>query len=317
MIAAAVSAAVVIFSAGCQSQKPDAHAAPVAPVVSASATRTASNPTPAPARTWSGTLFGFRYDKSGKVYVYAVDGASRKLLASLPVDERGCVMGSVSVSLDGKRISYVTNGTERFDGDLFTGIIGGGPAKKIAAHVVCAGAGPVWDPDSSRLWVTRHQGEDAKDGFIDVSTGVFTAATIPVRRVWSPSGALQAYADATHEKITVAKADGTVVRTVRYKPDWAECEGWMPQTLSEDGRYLSVGQSACDPSRMLSAERVVDTTAGKEIPLPVSKIERVYFRTDGSMIVISGTIGYVIIDGVITAHQDLASQDLEIVRYRA
>ena len=66
---------------------------------------------------------------------------------------------------------------------------------------------------------------------------------------------------------------------------------------------------------MLSVERVVDTTTGKEIRLPVPKIERVYFRADGTMIIINGADGYLVADGAIVAHQKLAVDGLMVIRY--
>lgn len=305
MIAATIGVAVVALSTGCQTQKPSTPAPAASGIASSTAPSTA-------AAKWSGTVYAFRTGQDNHVDVYALDGASRKLIASTPPGADSCAPISVSVSPDGKMIAWVNTGRERLDGDLFLGTLGGAPAKKVAAHIVCGGTGPTWAPDSQSMQVTQRTGDKLQNGRIDAATGAFTAAEFP-GRVWSPSGALVAYSDAKHTSITVAKADGTIVRTVGYQPDWADCVGWLPQTLSEDGHYLSVGHAACDPSRMLSVEKIVDTTTGKEIPLPVAKIERAYFRTDGSMIVISENAGYVVRDGVIVAHQELASDGLTIL----
>jgi hypothetical protein len=43
----------------------------------------------------------------------------------------------------------------------------------------------------------------------------------------------------------------------------------------------------------------------------------VYFGTDGSMILIDGTVGYVVRDGVIIAQQRVAGDGLTIVGYTA
>jgi hypothetical protein len=249
MIATAVGAAVVALSAGCQNPTTPA-AAP-----SSAASVSPQTPTPAPSaqEKWSGTVFAYRVGEDNHVDVYALDGANRKLVASTPAGKDSCAFNSVSVSPDGRMIAWVNTGRERLDGDLFLGTLGGAPAKKVAAGIVCGGTGAVWAPDSRALLVNKRTGNQVADGRIDAATGVFTAGKDP-GRIWSPGGAFVARTDLDKGTITIAKADGSVVRTVTYKPTWAECEGWRAQTLSADGRYLSVGYAACDPSRLLSVD---------------------------------------------------------------
>lgn len=307
MIAAAVGAAVVALSAGCQNSAATSSAAPDA------ASGAAQSASPAAVK-WSGTLFAFQAGSDNHVDVYALAGSERKLVASTPAGKDSCARNSVTVSPDGKKVAWVNTGLERLDGDLFLGTLGGAPAKKVAGHILCGGTGPTWTPDSRSLLVTQRDGDRLTTGRIAADSGAFAPGADP-GRVWSADGAFVARKDKS--TVTIAKADGTVVRTVNYKPDWAECEGWLPQTLSADGRYLTAGYAACDPSRMLSVERLVDTTTGKEIALPVQKPERLYFRADGSMIVVSGSTGYVVQGDTIVAEQRLAADGLTILGYTA
>jgi hypothetical protein len=46
-------------------------------------------------------------------------------------------------------------------------------------------------------------------------------------------------------------------------------------------------------------------------------VDRVYFRTDGSMIVIHGTTGYVLRNDAVIAHQELAADGLTVLGYTA
>ncbi|MFC0526649.1 hypothetical protein [Phytohabitans kaempferiae] len=238
-----------------------------------------------------------------------------------------------SVSPDGTKVALLhpKRDITEFPGDLV--IVRPGGARKVVAENVSWGGGnePAWMPDSNRLLVgiTAMEGDTATGGqsfgYVDATSGTFSELDIdrfPEYLAWSAIGTFKAYAEGSRT-IVVARASGTVVRRIDISRQ-AECGKvacpFAVQAISNDGRYVATAQGNTDPTRVLSAAIVLDTTSGHRIALPakLKGITEIFFRSDNSLVVqTADKLHLVTLDGKVTATIDRPdpSNEADLARY--
>ncbi|BCB84203.1 TolB-like translocation protein [Phytohabitans suffuscus] len=223
-----------------------------------------------------------------------------------------------TVSPDGTMVALVhpTKDLTEYPGDLV--VVRPGGARKVVARDVAWGGGvaPVWTPDSRRLLVSITEMRDGaagapRIGYVDATSGGFTGQDLykdfPHYLTWSANGSFRAHAE--DRTIMVARADGTVVRrfSVAGQP---ECDRECPyavQSISDDGRYVATAIGNTDPTRVIGATIVLDTTNGRRVAIAtsVTGIREIFFRADNSLVVqTDDKLRLVTLDGKVTATLD-------------
>jgi hypothetical protein len=187
-------------------------------------------------------------------------------------------------SPDGTRLAINTspNGDLIAPGDLVVVSAGGG-RKTIARDVNWAGGSTaVWTPDGTALIADGVQ--------YDATTGASRPFhDRPGYLAYSPSGTTIAYLHPTEPNaVKVAKVDGTAPRNVSVS-GLTECEqtAGCPtsvQAVSDDGRYVALGNVNSDPSHVYSTALVYDTVAKQRLS-QLGKFEHVFFLADGAIVV--------------------------------
>lgn len=239
------------------------HPAPPDPTPSTAAT-TGPTPSTPPASTLSGTVYYLM--RQGEVEtVYSLrDGRTTKHLS---VPANSCASNSLSLSPDGRLVAWIAGDNGNDYGDLTVASIDGARTRVIRKDVYCLGAFPAWSADSRQLWVILSS--NGAKGTIDVDSQKFTPVPDDVFArygAWSPNGAFQAYRDGN--KIVVATSNGNVVRMTEHDAE-SPTGGFTVQGVSDDGRYVVVGQLGSDPSRVRTGATVVDVVTGDDVDLPV------------------------------------------------
>jgi hypothetical protein len=261
--------------------------APVVPGMSASAspspTAAASTPTSSPASTAD-----------------AIPGALSFLTleAGTPIELRRSVDGTpqtvtfgtatsqdvyATPSPDGTRLAINTSPDMNSvqPGDLVIATAGGA-RRTVARNVRWDGGNTVvWTPDGTTLI--------AGGARYDATTGAKSPFTdAPQYPAYSPSGTTIAYiAPGQSDAIKIMKVDGTGPRTASVA-GLEECErtAGCPtsvQAVSDDGRYLALGNVNSDPRHVYGTALVYDTVAKQRLPL--GTVEHVWFRPDGAIVV--------------------------------
>jgi hypothetical protein len=200
-------------------------------------------------------------------------------------------------SPDGTRLAAVDSPDPGFVAPGKLVIISAGGARRTIATAVGWQGGhvPVWMPDGQHIIATVH----GRSSVIDVTTGEVTPAPAAQRDrhylTWSGNGQWQAYDSG--EGIVVTAADGSAA-VRRSLESLAECRQQVPgcptsvQAVSDDGRYVALGHHNTDPSHVREAHVVLDMRTGAAVTLPAAgrtRVDTVYFRPDGGMIVRTGT----------------------------
>ncbi|MEV4507992.1 hypothetical protein AB0K00_03420 [Dactylosporangium sp. NPDC049525] len=186
-------------------------------------------------------------------------------------------------SPDGTRLAINTSPdmSNIHPGDLVV-VTPGGARRTVARNVNWSGGSTVvWTPDGTTL---------IADGVrYDATTGASSPfPDSPQYLAYSPSGTTMAYISPTqYDAIKIAKVDGTAPRTVSVT-GLAECQNTAGcptsvQAVSDDGRYLALGNVNSDPSHVYSTVLIYDTVARKRLSL--GTFEHVWFRGDGAVVV--------------------------------
>ncbi|MET7400310.1 hypothetical protein ABZS66_43170 [Dactylosporangium sp. NPDC005572] len=186
-----------------------------------------------------------------------------------------------SPSPDGTRLVVNTspNVASITPGDLV--IVEAGGARRAIAHNVRFDGGntAIWTPDGTAVIAggVRYNPADGSHG----ATG---ANGLPYL-AYSADGSLRAYVAAQPATVQITKADGSSPRAVPVT-GLAECErAGCPtsvQSLSDDGRYLALGNVNSDPQHVYSTALVYDTVSRKRVEL--GQLRHVWFRTDGAVV---------------------------------
>ena len=187
-------------------------------------------------------------------------------------------------SPDGTRLAINTspNRDQIAPGDLVV-VSSGGARKTIARDVR-------WDGGNTAVWTP--------DGTILIAGGVqydaTTGASRPFRDkpqylAYSPDGTTIAYVHPTQpDAVKVTKVDGSSPRTVSVAGQ-EECDrtAGCPtsvQAVSDDGRYVALGNVNSDPSHVYQTALVYDTVAKQRLS-QLGTFEHAFFRADGAILV--------------------------------
>jgi hypothetical protein len=165
-------------------------------------------------------------------------------------------------------------------------VIEPGGARRTLARNVAWGGGtaPSWSVDGESIVVgnTRY----------DVATGATEPAGLAAGNagylVYSDNGAVRAYAR-TETEIEVAAADGAGARTVSIA-HLPQCDQlptcpFAVQAVSDDGRYVALGNGNSDPGHTYTTTVVVDTRTGTPVTLTnVEQLMHVWFTATGAVV---------------------------------
>ncbi|MET7418186.1 hypothetical protein [Dactylosporangium sp. NPDC005555] len=187
-------------------------------------------------------------------------------------------------SPDGTRLAINTspNWTQVLPGDLV--VVSSGGARKTIAHDVNwdSGSTVVWTPDGTALIADGVQ--------YDATTGTSKPfRDKPQYLAYSPNGTTIAYVHPTQvDALKISKVDGSSPRTVSVAgQDECDRTAGCPtsvQAVSDDGRYLALGNVNSDPSHVYQAVLVYDTVAKKRLT-QLGTFQHVFFRADGAVLV--------------------------------
>jgi hypothetical protein len=183
-------------------------------------------------------------------------------------------------SPDGTRL--VVNTTPDHDrlapGDLV--IVDPGGARRTISHDVR------WDGGRTASWTPDGLGVVAAGARYDPTNGArVDLGGTREYLVFSPDGRTIAYTADTPNGVDVARLNDAGPRLVSVA-GLAECEhAGCPtsvQGVSDDGRYVALGEVNSDPSHVYRTAAVLDTLAGRRVDL--GHVEHVWFRTGGALV---------------------------------
>jgi hypothetical protein len=255
---------------------------------------TSTPPSVPPAATGSaaplaldGTSFFFVRTGSS-VQVLSVRGGTVTRLRQLasPADD-SCPANSVVVSPDGQWLAWVTG--VRTLGDI-TGTLSvvraDGSSPHTVDNVICSITESDWTPEG--LEVVQTVGQTSTYVTVDPATGAARPRTTPTDAVRSGNGAFRVRRNGdVRNSFVVETASGTVIRTVRdYANDsggFRLC-GYTLHGVSDDGRYVAIGGCSTDPSRILGADHLYDSRAGRHVTLPVKSPDSITFAGGGVLV---------------------------------
>lgn len=165
---------------------------------------------------------------------------------------------------------------------------------------------PAWSPDSRRLLVPAFAANrPVTFGILTLASGAFTPLPHPLERVghflWSADGRRLGYATSDC-RLGTADPDGGNNRVVPVfgtddPANPRKRQSCNPFSISPDGRYLAVdqrvdGEPLGDFVRTSTANTIVDTVTGANVPLPVTgTVTQILFRPDGGILVRARTGG--------------------------
>jgi hypothetical protein len=141
---------------------------------------------------------------------------------------------------------------------------------------------------STATWTTVGTEVIADGKRYDAVTGASTPVGDLSYLAFSPSGTLRAYVSpSVGDSIEITKADGSSPRTVSVAglsecTDHAGCPTSV-QSVSDDGRYLALGDVNSDPKHVYTATLVYDTATKKRVSL--GQLNHAWFRADGAVII--------------------------------
>jgi hypothetical protein len=267
------------------------------PAVPGSSATSQPSGTPATASapsTIDGTAFYFQSAGNAVQVWSSRNGVVAKHYRISVAEYDACVANSVIVSPDGRWLAWVAS-----NGDP-SGIVGtlsvsglDGRNPRTLKNVICSFNEFSWTPDSGRLAITRVVGGGWQPLYFDVRTGA-TEARTDTNLVWSANRAFRVRLDANHPRnFIVETMDGTVVRPVKdYKNDFPGFDtcGYTVKGVSDDGRYVTIGWCATDPSRVMGAHYLFDTVTGQHVKLPVKQADAIIFLGGGTVLV-RGAVG--------------------------
>jgi hypothetical protein len=187
-----------------------------------------------------------------------------------------------SPSPDGTRVVVNTspNPDSIVPGDLV--VVAAGGARRVLAHNVqfAGGSTAVWTPDGTAVIA------DGKR--YDAATAATTSVGALQYLVFSPSGTLRAYnSPNVQDSIEITKADGSSRRTVSVA-GLSECTAHAGcptsvQSVSDDGRYLALGDVNSDPRHVYTTTLVYDTVTKQRVSL--GQLSHAWFRADGAVVI--------------------------------
>ncbi|MFD0578798.1 TolB family protein [Dactylosporangium darangshiense] len=283
--AALAGVAVLLVGGAVLLPRPD-RAAPPLPATSATTTApsTAAPPSAAPSGTPSAT--GHAQAPGTLYYLTLSPGQPIRLVAYTGGTSQTTGFGTATSkdvyarpSPDGTRL--VVNTSPDHDriapGDLV--VVSPGGARHTIAHDVR------WDGGLTAVWTPDGKAVIADGVRYDAATGAHAPASGSLPYVvYSPDGSVRAYTSDTPSAVRVEQA-GNGPRTVSVT-GLAECEhAGCPtsvQSVSDDGRYLALGDVNSDPSHVFRTAVVFDTLAGRRVKL--GHLEHVWFRAGGALV---------------------------------
>jgi hypothetical protein len=207
------------------------------------------------------------------------DGALRRSSLGSLDPNTSCILQTYAFSPDGTHIVWVRgnlNGNSK--SQLVSTDLATLKASALADDVWCVSVG--WRANSREItYVKTGPGDNKMLVSLDTGTATLSRgfgsyfAVVPGYTAYNDNGA-----------IVVEDTAGKVVHRVPYV-GWEV--GFSVQALSYDGRYVGVNFENTDPGRVVTVARVVDTTTGKEIAIPLSDGEHLMtlaFVPDGGMV---------------------------------
>ncbi|MFE9689875.1 hypothetical protein [Micromonospora sp. NPDC005806] len=314
-MALSAAALAVVGLTACAGGKTTPTAVPTSAAVATAAP--VSNPA-APAAVLPGTRY-YLEKTSTRYRIHAVRGSSDEVVHELSFVTYGCAANTLTVSPDGKRVAWVQDSDGNASGVLLVGTIGKPGATRLLDDVNCLDPRALVWKGGDLLMVHKKSRESV---LVDVAANkrVDGDPGEEMDRCWSADGRwLAAVAEG---KPYVA--DGTRLRRYTYTPpkdEAAHWGGWRAQSVSMDGRYVSVGWDGTDPSRRDDSFAVVDTTTSKVVDLPgAGEIRSIMFTVDDKVIV-KRTTGITVLDKsfrpVGTVEEPAALRNMKLLAYAA
>ncbi|MDM4721665.1 hypothetical protein QTQ03_19475 [Micromonospora sp. WMMA1363] len=207
------------------------------------------------------------------------------MVHQISFDEGACTSNSITVSPDGKRLAWVRDdGDDRTSGTLVTSSIDGTGQRTLAKQINCLGTHSLLWQGGDRLMAHRKSGEPL---LFDLVAGKPVEGDLGrnAYSCWSADGTWLAGVADGKPYVT----NGTKSRQYSYTPPQPEAEhwgGWEAQSVSLDGRYVSVGREGTDPPHRDDSFAVVDTATSKVVDLPGGgDIHSVLFTADNKVLV--------------------------------
>ncbi len=205
--------------------------------------------------------------------------------------------GVATVSPDGTRVACIDDMGQLWVATRDGEVRALQPDQRFVTH----GAAPAWSPDSQRILVARIGGANgATQGVVAIASGTFTPLASQIGGIhllWSADGQHLGYATGTCS-IGTADADG---RNARIVPVFGDDDPAVnperrrscdPFSLSADGTLMSVNQRTGDDNDGdigwdMSADAIVDTRTGADVPLPIpsAEIRAILFQPNGEILV--------------------------------
>jgi hypothetical protein len=244
--------------------------------------------------TVDGTAYYFATTSAGfRVYSMTGGKASRHYDVRVSNDAK-CVPNSLIVSPDGRWLAWVEDSTQTGDifGTLSLARIDGTGRRKID-NVVCNFNELSWTVDSKRLLIHRNVQNRGLTQLVDPASGKLDPAPEePVgetQSVWSTNRAYRAFRPiegGVPTALVIEDSGGRLVRRVDYSRDddsFTTC-GYTVKGISDDGRYVSIGGCATDPSRIMYGQFVFDTTTGRHVTFSIDHAQVVGFLPGGRVL---------------------------------
>ncbi|TYB36915.1 hypothetical protein FXF50_17970 [Micromonospora sp. AP08] len=249
--------------------------------------------------------------------IHAVKGDSDQVTARIPLDS--CARNTVTISPDGKRLAWVRGADGDWQsGTLVTSGIDGTRQRTLATDVNCLGPRALAWKGSDLLMVGKKSGQSV---LFDVAAGkpVQGDPGEETSRCWSADGRWLAAED---DQLKPFVSDGTQSRQYSYTPpkeEAAHWDGWQAQSVSMDGRYVSVGWTGTDPSRRDDSFAVVDTISSNVVDLPVQGLIRSITFTIDDKVIVKQANGITVLDGSLkplgTVAESTAVRNMKLLAY--
>jgi hypothetical protein len=294
----------------CTQSKPDPPPSSAQPTLSTSAST---------AKTITGTAY-YLESKNNTLVVHTVHSGTDTTV-TIAADAGPCPFNSAVISPDGSQIAWVSTADSNGHGTLMVSDLAGTHRRTLPSDVRCVGSRSLIWRDPSRISVTP-AADIRQRVLLDAATGKSVGNEDQVS-AWSEDGAWLAATDGNGGPIVMPKGSPGTARKYTYTPPADEAEhydGWSARSVSVDGRYVSVGWNATDPSRNLGSFAVVDTVASKVVTLPVTgAVSSVHFQADGTVLVRLASGQLVLLDQHFTvlerATEPAAVHNLLLLKY--
>jgi hypothetical protein len=201
-----------------------------------------------------------------------------------------CIGQTVVVSPDGQYLAWVKDDDPPGDlkGTLVVSKINGTGQHQVP-EVSCIVSENRWTVGSpTLLFLKAVDNPTPLWGNVNAATGAVQPAQ-EEEAVWSADRAFSVERD--QRSFTVRNASGAAVHTVDNYSNTAgsfKTCGFTVRGISNDGRYVTIGGCASDPTRILGANFLFDTQTGQHVKLPFAYIKDVLLLGPDRAFVLGG-----------------------------